>query len=80
MSKLIVIRPRARPEEVQRKIEAALVRSAETDAKRIRVQVQGDRAVLPGRVRSWAENREAERTAWAAPGVREVDNRITVAL
>jgi osmotically-inducible protein OsmY len=29
-------------------------------------------------VRSWAERDEAERAAWAAPGVTKVDNRITV--
>jgi osmotically-inducible protein OsmY len=31
-------------------------------------------------VRSWAERQEAERVAWAAPGVTKVDNRIIVSL
>jgi osmotically-inducible protein OsmY len=29
-------------------------------------------------VRSWAERQEAERAAWAAPGVTQVEDRITV--
>ena len=80
VSNLIVVRTRAQPEELKRKIEEALVRSAETDAQRITVEVQGAKVVLKGTMRAWAEQRAAERIAWSAPGVREVDNRITVAL
>jgi osmotically-inducible protein OsmY len=32
--------------------------------------------ILSGTVRSWAERREAERVAWLAPGVTEVEHRI----
>ena len=41
-------RPRRRttPSEIQRRIEEALVRSAETDAERIRVEVDGDKVIL----------------------------------
>jgi osmotically-inducible protein OsmY len=40
--------------------------------------VDGDSVILKGTVKSWAEREEAERAAWAAPGVASVDNRITI--
>ena len=67
------------PEQLTHQIHDALVRNAETDAQRVSVEVQGDKVILRGAVRSWAEREEAERVAWSAPGVTTVDNRITVA-
>jgi osmotically-inducible protein OsmY len=66
------------PERLSKQIQDALVRNAETDAERISVEVRGDKAILRGTVRSWAEKDEAERVAWSAPGVVEVENQITV--
>ena len=78
ISNLITLRPRTgpSPEELRKKIEDALVRTAETDAENITVSTQGSKVILSGTVRSWAERREAERVAWLAPGVTEVENRI----
>jgi osmotically-inducible protein OsmY len=80
VTNLITVRPRVKPspQEVKRKIEDALVRSAETDAERITVEVQGDKVILKGTVRSWAERQEAERVAWQVPGVSRVENLIAI--
>jgi len=74
----IVVRPVLRAGDVQAKIEEAFKRSAEIDARRIAVTVRDSAVVLVGHVRSWAERQEAERVAWAAPGVTQVDDRLTV--
>lgn len=70
--------PRVRISDVQAKIEAAFKRSAEIDARRVSVAAQEGKITLTGNVHSWSERQEAERAAWAAPGVTQVDDRITI--
>ncbi len=79
VSNLIDVRPKVQPAEIRKQVEQALVRSAQTDAGRISVEVDGNKVTLKGVVRAWVERQEAERAAWRAPGVMTVDNRITVA-
>jgi osmotically-inducible protein OsmY len=80
VSNLIHIKPRVAPSEIKRKIEEALKRRAELEANEITVEANGSEVILRGKVRTWAERKEAERAAWQAPGVTKVDNRLTVGL
>jgi len=80
VTNLITVKPHTLPSDLKQSIEKALIRNAQTDAKHITVEVQDSKIILRGTVRSYAEKQAAEDTAWSAPGVTEVDNRIVVSL
>ncbi|OJY53980.1 BON domain-containing protein [Pseudonocardia sp. 73-21] len=75
----IMIRPAAAVTDIRRSIRSAFVRSAQIDSSHVDVAVGADGVItLTGRVRSHAERRQAEQSAWAAPGVSSVENLIRV--
>lgn len=76
----LVIARHVEPQDVKKRIEKALERQSELEASKIRVTVDGSTVRLDGKVRAWSERDVAERAAWAAPGVRMVDDRMTVEL
>jgi osmotically-inducible protein OsmY len=78
LSNKIEVKPTVSPVQVKAKIEEALRRSAEVDARRVTVEAKDSTVKLYGTVRSWAEKQDAEHAAWAAPGVAEVENHLKV--
>ena len=79
VTNLITIKPKLAPAEVETAIKSAFERNALLDATKIQVETSGNKVVLRGKVRNYAERDEAERAAWAAPGVFSVDNQLQVA-
>ena len=78
VTELIKISPKTSSAEIDSKIRAAFYRTAEVGARHVRARVEGSKVVLEGKVASWSERAEAERTAWSAPGIADVDNRLAV--
>ncbi|MCH4559148.1 BON domain-containing protein [Mesorhizobium jarvisii] len=74
----IEIVPRASVSDIKKRIEDALKRNAATEAQAIRVNVLNGKVTLEGKVRAWSERQAAERAAWSSPGVRTVEDRISI--
>lgn len=64
--------------DVKQKIALAFLRHATLDSDKIKVEVVGDKVILSGTVRSFAEKRDAERTSWSSPGVMHVENNLEI--
>ena len=75
----IDIKPRVQAMDVKKKIEDALRRRLEGEITGIRITVQdGTKVLLEGFVENWNERHAVEVAAWSAPGVKAVDDRLSV--
>lgn len=65
--------------EIKGRIADALKRLAIEDSVGIQVEVEMGKVVLRGVVHSWSELERASRSAWSAPGVVDVENKLVLA-
>lgn len=66
------------PVAIKMQIERALERRAEREARKIAVTVKDGIVTLTGPVPSWADRQVVERIAGSAPGIRGIDDRLTI--
>lgn len=78
VSNNITLTPKVKPADVKEKIQNAFERNADLESRRIGVNVRDGKVVLHGNVRNWTERDEAQRAVWSIPGVREVENDLSV--
>lgn len=78
MSNLIIIKPAMKFSAVSTDIEAALVRRAKSDSKKIHVELKDTTITLTGSVDNWAERDTARDAAWGTPGVSNVIDKMTM--
>ena len=79
VTNLITVEPQAKlAADLGDRVDEALNRMADLDARSIGVAASNGTVHLQGSVRTFAERRIAEHAAAAAPGVREVSNELVV--
>ena len=76
----ITLKPQVSAAQVKEKVQAALQRQAAADAKSIHIGTSGGKVTLTGHASSWQSIEDAANAAWAAPGVTEVDDRVTMSM
>jgi osmotically-inducible protein OsmY len=75
----IDVKPPISTADIKSQILKALERGGQVDLKKIWVEIRDTKVILNGSVKSWVEREEAERAAWAAPGISDVVNSIEIA-
>lgn len=75
----LTLSPRVDAVDIRKRIEEALERSAEVDAKDVHVRVDGNVVRLDGKVHLWRERNVVERAAWSVPGVMKVEDHLLLA-
>jgi osmotically-inducible protein OsmY len=78
VSNLVELTPKLSAVDVKKRIEDAFERDAEVEAQAVKVDVQGGKVTLSGRVKTWSQRRAAERAAWSAPGISTLNDNLTV--
>ncbi|MDU9032208.1 BON domain-containing protein [Pseudomonas corrugata] len=75
----LTLSPRVDIVDIHKRIEEALKRSAEVDARDIHIKVDGDVVRLDGKVHLWRQRKLIERAAWSVPGVMRVEDHLLLA-
>jgi len=74
----ITLRPRVSPSDVKMRIQTALERHADIEAAKVHIDVEGGKVTLTGNVRTRTERDIIEGAVWAAPGVRAIEDRVSI--
>ncbi|TAL57734.1 MAG: BON domain-containing protein [Bacteroidetes bacterium] len=74
----IRIKPSVVANDIKKRINSAFHRSATVDSEKINLEVVGSKVILTGKVRSYAEKRDAENAAWLAPGINKIENKLQI--
>ena len=78
VNNMVVVKQKPSSIDIKQRIRQSFITTAGHEADNIRLEVLGSKVVLRGSVKSHYEKEEAENTAWATPGVNEVENKIEV--
>ncbi|MBS1688083.1 MAG: BON domain-containing protein [Bacteroidetes bacterium] len=78
ISNLVMLAPKADVSVIEKNIRRALQRSADIEANNIDIRTVGNKVIIKGKARSWAERSEIERAAWSSPGVTEIEDDLLI--